>query len=178
MNGVALTFRFAEARDVPAIVTLVESAYRGDASRAGWTTEADLIDGRRTDERAVESVLAAPGSAMLLAEADSQLAGSCHLDRLAGAEVYLGMFAVQPSRQGQGWGRQILAEAERVARLDWGASTMTLTVIAQRPELIAWYRRRGYLPTGETRPFPYGADRAGIPKRADLHFVVLAKPLT
>ena len=178
MNGVALTFRFAEACDVASIVTLVESAYRGDASRAGWTTEADLIDGRRTDERAVESVLAAPGSAMLLAEADSQLAGSCHLDRRAGAEVYLGMFAVQPSRQGQGWGRQILAEAERVARLDWGASTMTLTVIAQRPELIAWYGRRGYLPTGETRPFPYGADHVGIPKRADLHFVVLAKPLT
>ena len=178
MNGVALTFRFAEARDVPAIVTLVESAYRGDASRAGWTTEADLIDGRRTDVRAVESVLAMPGSAMLLADADDQLAGSCHLDRHAGAEVYLGMFAVQPSRQGQGWGRQILAEAERVARLDWGASTMTMSVIAQRPELIAWYRRRGYLPTGETRPFPYGADRVGIPKRSDLHFVVLAKPLT
>jgi ribosomal protein S18 acetylase RimI-like enzyme len=173
----ALTFRFAEACDVPAIVTLVESAYRGDASRAGWTTEADLIDGRRTDEQAVESVLAAPGSAMLLAEADSQLAGSCRLDRHADAEVYLGMFAVQPSRQGQGWGRQILAEAERVARLDWGASTMTMTVIAQRPELIAWYRRRGYLPTGETRPFPYGQDRVGVPRRTDLHFVVLAKPL-
>jgi ribosomal protein S18 acetylase RimI-like enzyme len=173
----ALTFRFAEARDVPAIVTLVESAYRGDASRAGWTSEADLLGGRRTDVQAVESVLAAPGSAMLLAEADGQLAGSCRLDRHAGAEVYLGMFAVQPSRQGQGWGRQILTEAERVARLDWGASTMTMTVIAQRTELIAWYRRRGYLPTGETRPFPYGADRVGMPKRSDLHFVVLAKPL-
>jgi GNAT superfamily N-acetyltransferase len=178
MKGVALTFRFAEARDVPAIVTLVESAYRGDASRAGWTSEADLLGGRRTDVQAVESVLAAPGSAVLLAEADGQLAGSCHLNRHAGAEVYLGMFAVQPSRQGQGWGRQILAEAERVARLDWGASTMTMTVIAQRAELIAWYLRRGYLPTGETRPFPYGADRVGLPKRSDLHFVVLAKPLT
>jgi ribosomal protein S18 acetylase RimI-like enzyme len=177
MNGVALTFRFAEACDIPAIVTLVESAYRGDASRAGWTTEADLLEGQRTDVQAVESVLAAPGSVMLLAETDGQLAGSCHLDRHAGAEVYLGMFAVQPSGQGQGWGRQILAEAERVARLDWGANTMTMTVIAQRPELIAWYRRRGYLPTGETRPFPYGEARAGIPRRSDLHFVVLAKPL-
>jgi ribosomal protein S18 acetylase RimI-like enzyme len=178
MSGVALMFRFADARDVAAIVTLVESAYRGDASRAGWTTEADLIDGQRTDVRAVESMLATPGSAMLLAETDGQLAGSCRLDRREGREVYLGMFAVQPSRQGQGWGRQILAEAERVARLDWGASTMVMTVVAQRPELIAWYRRRGYLPTGETRPFPYGQDRVGIPKRSDLHFVVLAKPLT
>ena len=163
---------------MPAIVALVESAYRGDAGRAGWTTEADLLDGQRTDAQAVESVLAAPCSVMLLAEADSQLAGSCHLDRRAGAEVYLGMFAVQPSRQGQGWGRQILAEAERVARHDWGASTMVMTVIAQRPELISWYQRRGYLATGETRPFHYGKDRVGIPKRSDLHFVVLAKPLT
>ena len=174
----ALTFRFAEPRDVPAVVALVESAYRGDASRAGWTTEADLLDGQRTDVQAVESVLAAPGNAVLLAEVAGQLAGSCRLDRHAGAEVDLGMFAVQPNSQGQGWGRQILAEAERVARLNWGASTMTMTVIAQRPELIAWYRRRGYLPTGETRPFPYGEERAGLPRRSDLHFVVLAKPLT
>jgi ribosomal protein S18 acetylase RimI-like enzyme len=173
----ALTFRFAEARDVPAIVGLIESAYRGQASRAGWTSEADLLDGRRTDVHAVESALAAPGSEMLVAEADGGLAGSCHLDRQAEAEVYLGMFAVQPSCQGQGWGRQILAEAERVARFDWGASTMVMTVIAQRSELIAWYRRRGYLPTGETKPFPYGDDRVGIPQRSDLHFVVLAKPL-
>ena len=177
MMRVTLTFRFAEARDVPAIVALVESAYRGDASREGWTTEADLLDGNRTDVQAVESVLAAPGSVMLLAEADGLLAASCHLDRHADDDVYLGMLAVQPSSQGQGWGRQILAEAERVARADWSASTMTMTVIAQRPELIAWYQRRGYLPTGETKPFPYDEDRGGVPRRSDLHFVVLAKPL-
>jgi ribosomal protein S18 acetylase RimI-like enzyme len=176
MTRVTLTFRFAVARDVPAIVALVESAYRGDASREGWTTEADLLDGNRTDVQAVESVLAAPGSVMLLAETDGQLTASCHLDRDAGDAVYLGMLAVQPGSQGQGWGRQILAEAERVARADWSASTMTMTVIAQRPELIAWYQRRGYLPTGETKPFPYD-DRGGVPKRSDLHFVVLAKPL-
>jgi ribosomal protein S18 acetylase RimI-like enzyme len=87
------------------------------------------------------------------------------------------MLAVQPDHQRQGWGRRILTEAERVARLDWGARTMVLTVIAQRPELIAWYRRRGYLPTGETKPFPYGQGRVGTPKRLDLHFVVLAKSL-
>jgi len=177
MMRVTLTFRFAEARDVPAIVALVESAYRGDASREGWTTEADLLDGNRTDVQAVESVLAAPGSVMLLAEADGDLAASCHLDRHAGDAVCLGMLAVQPRSQGQGWGRQILAEAERVARADWSASTMTMSVIAQRPELIAWYQRRGYLPTGETKPFPYGEDRSGVPRRSDLHFVVLAKPL-
>jgi GNAT superfamily N-acetyltransferase len=174
----ALTFRFAEACDASAIVDLVQSAYRGDAGQAGWTTEAGLVDGQRTDLQTVESLLAAPGSAMLLAEADGQLAGSCHLERRAGAEVYLGLFAVQPERQGQGSGRQILAEAERIARLDWAASTMVMAVMAQRVELIAWYERRGYLPTGETKPFPYGDDRGGIPRRSDLHFVVLAKRLT
>jgi len=177
MRHVALTFRFAETPDVAAIVALVDSAYRGDASRAGWTSEAELLDGHRTDVPAVESVLAVPGNVMLLAEADGQLAASCHLDRRAGAEVYLGMLAVQPTGQGQGWGRQMLAEAERVARLDWDASTIVMNVLAQRPELIAWYRRRGYLPTGETKPFPYGQDRVGIPRRSDLHFVVLTKPL-
>ncbi|HTZ91767.1 MAG TPA: GNAT family N-acetyltransferase [Streptosporangiaceae bacterium] len=177
MTVQALTFRFAEASDAPAIVALVQSAYRGDASRAGWTTEADLLDGQRTDLQAVERLLATPESAMLLAESDGQLAGSCHLDRRARAETYLGMLAVRPSGQGRGSGRQILAEAERIARLDWGARTMVMTVIAQRPDLIAWYQRRGYLPTGETKPFPYGDVRKGIPRRPDLHFVVLAKRL-
>jgi GNAT superfamily N-acetyltransferase len=185
-----LAFRFAHADDVPAIVDLVESAYRGESSRAGWTTEADLLDGRRTDADAISTVLAGPGSAMLLAEADGQLVGCCQLEQPRPpptapalstspftAEVYFGMFAVRPGRQGQGSGRQILAEAERLARDEWSASTMVLTVLAQRPDLIAWYERRGYRRTGETRPFPYGNERFGVPKRPDLSFAVLAKPL-
>jgi ribosomal protein S18 acetylase RimI-like enzyme len=177
MAHVTLVFRLAEERDVPAIVGLIESAYRGEASRAGWTTEADLIGGQRTDADAVLAVLRTPGSAMLLAEADGQLAGCCQLERRPQAQVYLGMFSVRPGRQGQGWGREILAEAERLARDDWGARTMVMTVLAQRGELIAWYERRGYRPTGESKPFPYGNARFGIPKRPDLSFVVLAKPL-
>jgi ribosomal protein S18 acetylase RimI-like enzyme len=179
-----LAFRLAHADDVPAIVDLVESAYRGESSRAGWTTEADLLDGRRTDAEAICSVLAAPGSVMLLAEAEGQLVGCCQLDQprlpphspfTAGA--YFGMFAVRPGHQGQGWGRQILTEAERLARDEWSASTMVLSVLAQRPDLIAWYERRGYRRTGETRPFPYENARFGVPKRPDLSFAVLAKPL-
>ena len=185
-----LAFRFAHADDVPAVVDLVESAYRGESSRAGWTTEADLLDGRRTDAEAISTLLAAPGSVMLLAEADGQLVGCCHLEQLRPpppapalstspftAEAYFGMFAVRPGRQGQGWGRQILAEAERLARDEWSASTMVLSVLAQRPDLIAWYERRGYRRTGETRPFPYENARFGVPKRPDLSFAVLAKPL-
>jgi ribosomal protein S18 acetylase RimI-like enzyme len=190
MADVALMFRFADAGDAAAVVTLVESAYRGESSRAGWTTEADLLDGPRTDAEAIAAVLAGPGSSMLLAEADGQLVGCCLLE-LPGppptapalstspstAEVYFGMFAVRPGRQGQGWGRQILAEAERLARDQWSASTMVLSVLAQRPDLIAWYERRGYRRTGESRPFPYGNERVGVPKRPDLSFAVLAKPL-
>jgi ribosomal protein S18 acetylase RimI-like enzyme len=172
-----LVFRFAHADDVPAIVDLVESAYRGEASRAGWTTEADLLDGHRTDAEAIATVLAGPGSAVLLAEADGQLVGCCQLEQRPQAEAYFGLFAVRPGRQGQGWGRRILAYAEHLARDQWSASTMVLSVLAQRPDLIAWYERRGYRRTGETRPFPYRSERFGMPKRPDLSFAVLAKPL-
>jgi ribosomal protein S18 acetylase RimI-like enzyme len=177
MADVALTFRFAEAGDVPAIVALVETAYRGEASLAGWTTEAHLLGGQRTDAGAVAAVLGTPGSTMLLAEASGTLVGCCQLERRPGAEVYFGMFAVRPGSQGQGWGREILAEAERLARDEWAAATMVMTVLAQRHDLIGWYERRGYRRTGQTRPFPYGDERAGIPKRPDLRFDVLAKPL-
>ncbi len=177
MASVALAFRFAEEHDVPAIVGLVESAYRGETSRTGWTTEADLLDGQRTDADAVLAVVRRPGSAMLVAEADGQLSGCCQLERRAPAEAYFGMFSVSPGRQGQGWGREILAEAERLARDDWAARTMVMTVLAQRGELIAWYERRGYRRTGESRPFPYANARFGIPKRPDLSFIMLSKLL-
>jgi ribosomal protein S18 acetylase RimI-like enzyme len=172
-----LSYRYATIADVPAIVQLVDSAYRGDASRAGWTTEADLLEGQRTDNAAVAEMLAAPGSTVLLAEDGGQLVGCCRIELRPGAEAYFGMFSVQPLQQGGGLGRQLLAEAERIARDDWAAATMIMTVIAQRTELIAWYERRGYRRTGETEPFPYGNERYGIPRRPDLVFAVLAKPL-
>jgi ribosomal protein S18 acetylase RimI-like enzyme len=173
-----LTFRRASEADVPAIVALVESAYRGEVSRAGWTTEADLLDGQRTDAEAVARILATPDSAVLLAEATGRLLACCQLEQRQPAQAYFGMFSVQPTGQGQGVGRQVLAEAERIARDEWGATTMIMTVLAQRSELIAWYERRGYRRTGELRPFPYGDERYGIPRRPDLIFAVLAKPLS
>jgi ribosomal protein S18 acetylase RimI-like enzyme len=173
-----LSFRHATVTDVPAIVRLVESAYRGDASRAGWTTEADLLDGQRTDAAAVTEMLRAPGSVVLLAEENAgHLLACCRIEQRARAEAYFGMFSVQPAWQGGGVGRQVLAEAERIACEEWAAATMVMTVIAQRAELIAWYERRGYRRTGETEPFPYGNERYGIPRRPDLVFAVLAKPL-
>jgi ribosomal protein S18 acetylase RimI-like enzyme len=173
----SLAFRFACSVDVSAVVALVDSAYRGESSRAGWTTEADLLDGGRTDAEAISAVLAERSGVMLLAEAGGTLVGCCQLQQRPDSEAYFGTFAVQPRGQGQGWGGQILAEAERLARDEWGARTMVMSVLAQRPDLIAWYERRGYRRTGETAPFPYGNERFGVPKRPDLSFAILAKPL-
>ncbi|MGW5413391.1 GNAT family N-acetyltransferase [Actinomadura geliboluensis] len=171
------TFRTADPADVPALVALIESAYRGDASRAGWTTEADLLGGQRTDAEAVTDVLTGPDSRMLVAETDGALTACCQLEN-RGGHAYFGMFAVAPSRQGGGLGKQVLAEAERVAREEWDATEMHMTVISAREELIAWYVRRGYARTGETSPFPYGDERFGLPKRDDLEFELLVKKLT
>jgi len=158
-------------------VALVESAYRGDASRSGWTTEADLLDGQRTDAEAVAAMVADADGCVLLAEtADGELVGCCRIERLQ-SRAHFGMFAVDPMRQAERVGSRLLTAAEDLAR-SWASAEMELTVIAQRAELIAWYERRGYRPTGETRPFPYGDERFGKPRRDDLHFVVLTKALT
>ncbi|HKZ09903.1 MAG TPA: GNAT family N-acetyltransferase [Rhodanobacteraceae bacterium] len=176
----AVRFRSARPADIDAIVALTESAYRGDASRVGWTTEADLLDGQRTDAAEVAALIANPRVMLLLAERDGRLLASCVLERLSGEHAgdgYFGMFSVRPDVQGNGTGRALLAEAERVARDQWHARTMRMTVIDVRAELIAWYARRGYRRTGEYRPFPYGDPRFGIPKRDDLRFEWLVKDL-
>lgn len=170
-----LSFRTATASDVEAIVALVESAYRGDASRAGWTTEADLLDGRRTGADEVAPIIAGRDGCILLAERGSALVACAHLERHPD-HAYFGMFAVRPTEQGGGTGSALLAEAEHMA-VHWGCQELRMTVIVQRGELIGWYQRRGYRRTGERRPFPYGDPRFGLPKRDDLAFEVLAKPL-
>lgn len=173
----SMTFRPATADEIDAVVALVESAYRGDASRVGWTTEADLLDGRRTDAAAVRTIIDADDRLVLLGFDGDELRGCCELRRRDGSAAYFGMFAVSPASQGAGIGKVILAEAERQARELWGATRMEMTVLIQREELIAWYERRGYLRTGATEPFPYGDERFGLPRRPDLRFEVLAKNL-
>ncbi|MCK7627719.1 GNAT family N-acetyltransferase [Streptomyces sp. RS10V-4] len=171
-----LTFRTATEADVPGLVALVESAYRGDASRAGWTSEADLLAGQRTDPEGVAAVVADERGRLLVAERDGALIACCQLEH-RGDHAYFGMFAVRPDLQGGGLGKVIIAEAERTALTAFGVPEMRMTVIRQRPELIAWYERRGYRRTGEFSPFPYGDERFGIPQRDDLEFELLVKPL-
>ncbi|MFJ8227440.1 GNAT family N-acetyltransferase [Streptomyces griseus] len=171
-----LTFRDAAGADVPALVALIESAYRGDSSRTGWTTEADILQGQRTDEQGVRAVIDAPASRLLAVERGGELVACCQLEH-RGDAAYFGMFAVRPGLQGGGFGKRIIAEAERTARESWGVGEMHMTVISVRDDLIAWYERRGYRRTGELTPFPYGDERFGIPQRDDLAFELLVKNL-
>lgn len=171
-----LRFRDATAADIPALVALVTSAYRGEDSRAGWTTEADLLEGNRIVPEVLLGDIARARSRILLAERDGGLLGCAHVAEEDG-RGYFGMFAVSPRSQRAGLGAAILAEAERVARVDWRLPLMRMTVIDLRTELIAWYQRRGYRRTGEIRPFPATDPRFGVPLRDDLRFEVLEKSL-
>lgn len=171
-----LRFRPAEAGDVSRIVDLVESAYRGDASRVGWTTEADLLEGRRTGPDDIEAILANPDAMLLLAEGDDGLI-ACANVAIEDGEGYFGMFSVRPECQGAGLGSLLLAEAERIVAQEWHRKKMRMTVIDVREDLIPFYERRGYQRTGIKKPFPYGDARFGIPLRDDLRFEVLEKSL-
>ena len=171
-----LAFRAATEADIDAIVALVTSAYRGESSRAGWTTEADLLDGARIDPEVLRADIARSGSRVVLAERDSALLACAHV-AVDGDAGYFGMFSVVPGLQGGGIGKQVLAECERIVRDDWRLPAMRMTVIDVRDELIAFYQRRGYRRTGVTKPFPYGDARFGEPKRGDLRFEVLEKTL-
>lgn len=171
-----LAFRAATEADIDAIVALVTSAYRGESSRAGWTTEADLLDGARIDPEVLRADIARDGSRVVLAERDGALLACAHV-AIDGDAGYFGMFSVVPGLQGGGIGKQVLAECERIVRDDWRLPAMRMTVIDVRDELIAFYQRRGYRRTGITKPFPYGDARFGEPKRGDLRFEVLEKTL-
>lgn len=172
----APTFRDATDADVDALVALIESAYRGDASRVGWTTEADILEGQRTDPEGVLQIIKSPDSRLLTVEQDSRIVACCQLQH-RGDHAYFGMFAVSPTLQGAGLGKVVIAEAERLARESWGATEMHMTVISVRNDLIAWYERRGYRRTGRMTPFPYGDERFGIPQRDNLQFELLVKEL-
>jgi ribosomal protein S18 acetylase RimI-like enzyme len=170
------SFRRARAQDIPVLHALVESAYRGEVSRAGWTTEADLLEGQRTDPEELASIVGSDDTRILLALEEDTLVG-CVLVRDEGARAYLGMLSVSPRLQSAGLGRALLDEAERVAHVELGRPTLRMRVLSLRDSLLALYERRGYVRTGAVEPFPYEEPRAGRPLRDDLVFVVLEKTL-
>jgi len=167
----------AREQDLAGLAALVNSAYRGETSRAGWTTEADLLGGQRTDAESLRTLVAAPGNVLLVLRAEPGPVACVHLQQKAGGVCHLGMLTVSPRLQSAGLGRRLLAAAESWAVRHMGATAMEMTVIDVREELIAWYERRGYERTGELRPFPYGDARFGAPLREDLRFAVLRREL-
>ena len=169
-----LTFRFARPGDAAAVHALTERTYRGETAARGWTHEADLLAGPRTSRSEIDALIADPASRFVLAEDDGRLAASA-LIQSRGEVAYFGMFSVDPDAQGQGVGRAVLAACERAALDEWGAARLEMTVISLRQELIAWYGRRGYRPTGERRPFPFGEHSGAL--RTDFDLVVLEKGL-
>ncbi|KAG5978495.1 hypothetical protein E4U55_006156 [Claviceps digitariae] len=181
-----ITCRKAVPADAAAVQRLVKSAYRGESSRAGWTTEADLVADERIDVAGVTAKIQGPGL-LVVAHAQSQaddgdedssvLVGCCEIEAKADGIGYFGLFAVDPKRQAGGLGKKILGHAEVMAREELGVRTMEMSVIWTRTELIAWYLRRGYVKTDRTLPFPYEHLYNGKALRDDLYFVVLEKNL-
>jgi ribosomal protein S18 acetylase RimI-like enzyme len=169
-------FRLAVPTDAARLVTLIQSAYRGETSRDGWTSEADLVAGDRISLAGVRHIIATAGSMMIVLEEGGGLTACCAITDRGEGLAYFGTFAVSPTAQGQGIGRRVMAEARRRAAQDFGASTMEITVLAQQAALLAWYERLGFRKTGEQRPFP--ADPVfARPLVDDLHFLVLTMDL-
>ena len=159
----------AAPADAPALKTLLEAAYRGDSARAGWNHEADILDDERIGRVELDALLADPAVTILTARDGQALIGCVAVTRKGTTLGYLGMLCVLPTLQSGGLGRRLLDAAEDHARA-LGLAAMEMTVIDSRDALIAWYERRGYRRTGETRPFPVLRD-------PPVTFVVLEKPL-
>ena len=161
----------AAPADLPLLHRVIERAYRGDEARAGWTFESDLLTGARTDIEELQAILASPVDRLLVAIDDKGMPIGCvQITKRDEGVAYLGLLCIDPQLQAAGLGRRMIAAAEDQAARDFGATMIEMTVIDQRPELIAYYQRRGYALTDEKRPFP-------IPLDPPLEMVVLAKAL-
>lgn len=155
----------ATLQDIPALNTLINSAYRGESSKKGWTTEAHLLEGKRTTEEELTAIFLDPKNTFLKYTENDKIIGSVLLIEKE-HQLYVGMLTVSPELQNSGIGKKMLAEAEVHAKT-LGLSTLSMTVVSVRSELIAWYNRHGYVDTGEREPFP----------ASDIHINVSDKPL-
>ena len=164
------SIRVAGPDDLPALHALIESAYRGDSARAGWTHESDLLSEDRTSLEELAAIVGDPDKRILVAERDGAVVGCVEVAREGEGVGYFGMLTVDPRQQAAGLGKRLIAAAEREAAKTFGATRMVLAVVDKRPELIAYYERRGYAATGEVRPFP-------APEAIPLDLLIYSKPL-
>lgn len=155
-----ITFRKANFEDADKLNYLVNSAYRGDSSRSGWTTEADLLGGQRVDPEGIRDMIR--NDRIEIALEGDEILGCIYIKRIQDF-VYFGMLTVNPALQNKGTGKLLLNHLEKLTK-DWGYKKIRMTVINSRKELIAFYERRGFQWTGETEPFPENDPRFGLPK--------------
>lgn len=167
-------FEIAKSEDIGQLNLLINSAYRGESSKKGWTTEEHLLGGIRTNENLLAETISQKGNRIFKYTVDNQIIG-CVLLESKGENLYLGMLTVSPEYQAKGIGKIMLTESEKIAKLK-GFKAIEMTVISVRHELIAFYERRGYKNTGKTKPFPMNDDNFGKPKQ-QLEFVVLEKTI-
>jgi len=161
--------------DTVELTKLVNSAYRGESSQKGWTTEAHLLDGIRIDEPTMAGYLQADDDIVLkYTNNEGQIIACVYLQQQK-QKLYLGMLTVSPTLQANGIGRQLLHEAEKIAH-NLNCSMIFMTVITTRHELINWYERRGYLRTEKIEPFASIPKRFGEPKE-EIEMVVLEKEI-
>lgn len=155
----------ATLQDIPALNILINSAYRGESSKKGWTTEANLLEGKRTtEEELTETILDSKNTILKFTEND--LIIGCVLLVEKEDKLYLGMLTVSPELQNSGIGKKLLHQAEIHAK-ELGLPKIIMTVISVREELVAWYKRNGYVDTGVREPFP----------ESDVHVTVAEEPL-
>lgn len=169
-----MEIRIATEADIPQLVSLVNSAYRGDSSKVGWTTEADILGGIRTDELTLLEEMRQPGVTILKGTNEEGMIQACVFLQQNHKSIYLGMLTVSPVLQNKGIGKLLLQEAEQFAKEN-GCDTIHMTVISLRKELIAWYERHGYRDTGERKPFVEGV-HIGNPVQP-LEFIVMKKSI-
>lgn len=168
-----MPIRPAILADIPQLLPLINSAFRGETSKQGWTHEADLIEGAvRTDEETLRQILLAPEDVLLQYSDEAGHVQACVSLQKKERGLYLGMLTVMPELQGAGIGQQLLAAAEDFAQQQH-CPGIFMTVISVRTELIAWYERHGYRQTGEIRPFSVEA-KFGVPTQP-LEFIILEK---
>lgn len=168
-----MSIAIAQPKDISALVSLMDNAYRGERSKQGWTSEAGLFLGnKRTDEETVTKLINKPGAIFLkFTNENGVIEGSVFLHNKE-SRLYLGMFSVSPSEQGKGIGKRLLKAVDEYAR-EQHCSLIHMTVITVREDLIAWYEKNGYQRTGKVLPFPVD-ERFGIPIQP-LEMVVLEK---
>ena len=165
-----VTIRLATRDDLPRLHPVIERAYRGDSARAGWTHEADLLEGTRTDLASLEALVANPNERLLMASNGDVPIGCVQIRDRGDGLSYLGLLCIEPTLQAGGLGKWLIEAAEKIAHEMFGASAMEMTVIENRAELIAYYERRGYVRTSERRDFP-------IAVTPPLYMTVLVKSL-